>query len=255
MQRNMKRLNDTCVWILSELYYPEDSATGHNVTKVAEGLATSRKVRALCAQPTYQARGIKAKKNELYNNVQIHRCGATTLNKDVLVFRILNLLTISTSIFFNTLLRIRRGDIVLVVTNPPTLPFVIFLACKFRGAKIILRVEDVYPDALIAAGMVNADSTLVKVFDALQRRLYKRVDSIVVLGRDMMQLVKSKMREETPQMTLITNFADSDQIQPLPREKNPLLQKLGIIDKFVIQYQEIWEGHMELKVWWNVQKY
>jgi glycosyltransferase involved in cell wall biosynthesis len=232
----MEQSNDRCVWVLSELYFPEDSATGHNVTKVAEGIAVSHKVRILCAQPTYQARGLKAKKNEIHNNVHIHRCGASTLNKDILAFRILNLLTISASIFFNTLLKIKRGDIVLVVTNPPTLPFVIFLACKIRGAKIILRVEDVYPDALVAAGMVKSDSLLVKVFDALQRRLYKRVDRIIVLGRDMMQLVKSKMGDDTSHVALITNFADSDQITPLNRDSNSLLQKLGLIDKFVIQY-------------------
>ena len=58
----MEKSKEECVWVLSELYYPEDSATGHNVTKVAEGLAVSYSVRALCAQPTYQARGTKAKK-------------------------------------------------------------------------------------------------------------------------------------------------------------------------------------------------
>jgi len=230
-----KSLNKS-IWILSELYYPEDSATGHNVTNVAEGLAESFNVRALCAQPTYQARGLKAPINEVHNKVRIHRCGATSLNKDVLAFRLVNLVTISLSIFFNALARIKRGNVVLVVTNPPTLPFVVFLACKIRGARIILRVEDVYPDALIAAGMVKADSTLVKVFNVLQRGLYKRVDRIIVLGRDMMQIVKRKMEDDTSYVVLITNFADIEQIKPLPRDSNALLRRLGLIDKFVIQY-------------------
>jgi colanic acid biosynthesis glycosyl transferase WcaI len=232
----MKRGKETYVWILSELYYPEDSATGHNVTKVSEGLATSFHVNALCSQPTYQARGIKAKKNELHNNVQIHRCAASTLNKDILAFRIINLITISASICINILFKVRKGDIVLVVTNPPTLPFAVFIACKIRGAKIILRVEDVYPDALIAAGMVRPDSMIVKVIDALQRRIYKGVDKIVVLGRDMMKLVQGKITGNISHITLITNFADSDQILPLPRNRNSLLQRLGLADKFVVQY-------------------
>jgi len=232
----MKKSAKKNIWILSELYYPEDSATGHNVTNVAEGLAESFNVRALCAQPTYQARGLKAPINEVHNMVHIHRCGATSLNKDVLAFRLVNLVTISLSIFFNALARIRRGEVVLVVTNPPTLPFVVGLACKLRGAKMVLRVEDVYPDALVAAGMVRSGSFMVRLFDALQRRLYKSVDRIIVLGRDMLQLVQSKMDQDTSYITLITNFADSDQIRPLPRKSNPLLLRLCLVDKFVIQY-------------------
>ncbi len=224
------------IWVLSELYYPEDSATGHNITKVAEGLAASYNVSVLCSQPTYQARGTKAPSDEVRNNVRVHRCRATTLNKDVLAFRLVNLLTISVSIFFNALMKIQRGDLVLVVTNPPTLPFVVVIACRIRGAKIVLRVEDVYPDALVATGMAKANSLLVRAFSVLQRRLYSRVDQIVVLGRDMMRLVESKMIDNDTPVILITNFADSDQIAPMPRESNSLLQKLGIIDKFVIQY-------------------
>jgi colanic acid biosynthesis glycosyl transferase WcaI len=224
------------IWILSELFYPEDSATGHNVTHVAEGLAASFHVRALCAQPTYGSRGLKAPINELHNNVQIHRCRATTLNKDVFSRRVINLITISVSIFINALIKIKRGDIAFVVTNPPTLPFAVYLASKLRGAKIILRIEDVYPDALVAAGMARQSSVLVRFFDFLQRRLYVGVDRIVVLGRDMKNLVKGKMKFHTDRIVLITNFADSDQIKPLQRESNPLLQRLGLIDKFVVQY-------------------
>ena len=143
------------IWILSELYYPEESATGYYVTKVAEGLALRHRVRVLSAQPTYKARGTRAPKDELHNNVHIHRCAATTLDKDIVAFRLVNLLTISTSIFLNAIWRIRCGDVVLVVTNPPTLPFVVFLACKIRRAKLVLRIEDVYPEALVAAGFAG----------------------------------------------------------------------------------------------------
>ncbi len=224
------------LWILSELYYPEDSATGYNLTKVAEALAENFHVRVLCAQPTYKARGIKAPTNEIHEDVQIHRCAATALNKDVILFRLVNLITVSLSIFFNALVRIRKNDIALVVTNPPTLPFVVILACKLRGAKLVLRVEDVYPEAMVATGMAGQNSSAVKVFGALSRLLYKKVDMIIALGRDMKQLILNKIGNEAEHVTIITNYAEGDQIVPLPRLDNPLLKKLGLIDKFVLQY-------------------
>jgi len=232
----MVRSNKNRFWVLSELYYPEESATGYYVTKVAEGLAATYNVCALCAQPTYKARGTKAPTDEIHNNVQIHRCAATTLNKDILAFRFVNLFTISVSIFFNALRRIKHGDIVMVVTNPPTLPFVVFLACRLRGAKLILRIEDVYPEAIIAAGISGQGSAVVRALNALHRLLYKRADRVIVLGRDMKQLVQNKIGDDAAHVTIITNWGDSDQISPLARESNPLLRRLGLVDKFVIQY-------------------
>jgi hypothetical protein len=48
-------------WIVSELYYPEETSTGHFMTRLAEGIAGCRRpVGVLCSQPTYSARGAQA---------------------------------------------------------------------------------------------------------------------------------------------------------------------------------------------------
>lgn len=224
------------LWVLSELYYPEDSATGYYVTKTAEALAATHQVSVLCAQPTYRARGTVAPAYEILNNVRVHRCAATTLNKDVLIFRLVNLFTISVSLFFKALQSIRQGDIVLVVTNPPTLPFVVLMACKLRRARLILRIEDVYPDAMIAAGMAQPQSVIVSILNAMHRWLYRNVDRVIVLGRDMLELVRKKLQHEAGHVSIITNWADCGDIAPQARDDNALLQKLGLTKKFVVQY-------------------
>jgi glycosyltransferase involved in cell wall biosynthesis len=224
------------LWVLSELYYPEDSATGYYITQIAESMAGFCQVEVLSAQPTYRARGTRAPADEVLKNVHIHRCAATTLNKDILVFRLLNLFTISVSLFFNAVWKIRRSDIVLVVTNPPTLPFVALLATKLRGAKLILRIEDIYPDAMVAAGMVKPTSLLVRFLNVVHRSLYRNADRVVALGRDMLRLIHRKLGAEAGHVSTITNWADSDLIAPLDRSTNPLLRKLGLGEKFVIQY-------------------
>jgi colanic acid biosynthesis glycosyl transferase WcaI len=232
----MARAERRRVWYLSELYYPEDSATGYYVTKTAEALAATHNVSVLCAQPTYRARGTKAPAYEILNNVHVYRCAATALNKDVLTFRLLNLLTISVSLFFKAVRSIRQGDLVLVVTNPPTLPFVAFLACKLRRARLILRIEDVYPDAMIAAGMVRPGSVIVRMLNFMHRSLYRNVDRVIVLGRDMLQLVRKKLQQNDGHVSIITHWADCGEITPLKRNENLLLQKHGLTDKFVVQY-------------------
>ncbi len=232
----MSKKQEKTVWVLSELYYPEETGSGYYITKIAENIATRRRVRVVTVQPTYAARGIKAPVDEVHHNVQIHRCGATALNKDILLFRLLNLLTISVSVFFNALRSIRKNDVVLVITNPPTMPLIACMVCKLRGAKMVLRLEDIYPEVLVAAQIIKADSAVAGIINAVQKNIYQRSDRILVLGREMMELVYEKTGHRLKQVDLIPHWADSDQIGPLPREENPLLSHLGILDKFVIQY-------------------
>ena len=231
----MKKQEKT-IWVLSELYYPEETGSGYYITKIAEDIATRHRVSVLTVQPTYAARGTKAPKDEVHHNVLIHRCRATALNKDILLFRLLNLLTISVSVFFNALRRIRKHDVVLVITNPPTLPLIASFVCKIRGAKMVLRLEDMYPEVLVAAQIIKADSAVAKIISAVQKNIYKRSDRILVLGRQMTELVHGKTGNGIEKVSLITHWADCDEIKPLPRERNTLLNRLGILNKFVVQY-------------------
>lgn len=224
------------IWVLSELYYPEESATGYYLTRIAEGLAGEFDVHVLSAQPTYLARGTRAPKIEVHAGVSIRRCSGTTFNKNNLLSRTVNLVTISISIFLRSLVELRRGDTVLAVTNPPTLPFVAALACKVRGAQLVLKIEDLYPDALVAAGIVRRDALLARVFDRAQGWLYRFATRIVVLGRDTQEILSERHPGIAPKIVYIPHWADLSVIRPAPREENRLLAKLGLGDKFVVQY-------------------
>lgn len=224
------------VWVLTELYYPEETGSGYYITKIAEAIADRHCVRVLTVQPTYGARGTKAPADETINKVRIHRCAATAFNKDILLFRLLNLITISASVFFNALFRIRKGDVVLVITNPPSLPLIACAACRLRGALLVLRLEDIYPEVLVAAQIVKANAPLVKVIDAVHKQIYRRADRILVLGREMANLIHDKTGNGASRSHLITHWADSDEIAPRQKDENALLKQLGLVDKFVVQY-------------------
>lgn len=224
------------VWVISELYYPEDTATGYFLTGIAEGLARRYAVNVLYSQPTCSERGVRAPAKEQRNGVNIRRCFGTTLDKNIIALRLINLLTISFSLFLNALRDIARNDFVLVVTNPPLLPFLIALACKLRSAKCLLLIHDVYPEVLVVTGMIKADSFLAQFINCLTRKLYLGVEHIVVLGRDMKQLVCEKLVPATHPVAIVPNWGDIDGVSPSPRENNSLLKELKIDDKFVVQF-------------------
>ena len=224
------------VWVISELYYPDEAATGHYMTRIAEGLASIGPVSVLCAQPHYFAPGGRAPARETRNGVSIERCRATTLDKNKFLFKLVNVLSISLSILGKALGRVGRGDIALVVTNPPLLPFVAALVCRLRGARCILRIDDVYPEAMVNAGLIRPGGWLAGGLNWLTRQLYQSVDRIVVLGRDMRRVVARKMEHGQDRIVVITNWADADCVTPTPRSQNALLQELGLADKFVVGY-------------------
>lgn len=227
------------MWVITELYYPEDNQTGYYLTRIAEGLADRFDVRVICGQPNYAARGIKAAKHEVHRGVEIHRVWATTLDKNVLPLRLINMLTLGISMFLKSVWKIRRGEIVLVVSAPPSLPFGTALAAKIRHAAYNLIIQDKYPEILVAVGKANPHSLFVRILNKLNTRLYDAAERIIVVGRDMKELVTSQLSAKTDtanKIVVIQNWAALEEIEPLPRRDNPLLKELGLIDKFVFLY-------------------
>lgn len=225
------------VWFVSELYYPEETSTGYLLTRTAEVLAEAPyDVRAICAQPTYSQRGARAPRREVRRGVQIERCWSTTLDKDRLVLRAVNAVSLAVTIFLTALARVARGDLVFVVTNPPLLPFVTYAAARLRGARVALIVHDIYPDALVAASMMRDEALLTRVARRMTRWLYRSVAYVVVLGRDMEGLVREAVGGRGTEVVVIPNWADLDDLAPSERAANPILAEHGLLGKFVLEY-------------------
>lgn len=223
------------IWVVTELYYPEDGATGHLLTQIAEGLAESADVHVLCAQPNYTRKQSRAPVTETHNGVKIRRCRSTSFSKDRLALRLVNMLTVLISFTWNLAWRLRRGDTVLVVTNPPPLPFTTRLACWLRGSRCMLLIHDVYPDVLVPTGFVKRDSLTYRVINVLCRRLFRSMHQIITIGRDMQQRVVAKYPPLASKCSVIPNWCD-ESIHPLSQEENPLRKQLQLDNRFVVLY-------------------
>lgn len=224
------------LWVVTELYYPEETSTGYYLTRIAEGLAEDFDVKVICGQPNYSARGAVAPKREIHKGVEIFRTFGTTLDKNVILFRLINMLTLGFSTFFKAVANFRKGDRVLVVTTPPSTPFITGFATLLRGAGHILLIHDNYPEILVAAQKTREDSFFVKTLNYFNRWLYKYAAKIIVVGRDMKELVGKKTAGLDIPIVTIPNWAELETVSPAPREQNSLLKELGLEDKFVFLY-------------------
>ncbi|MCU1288421.1 MAG: glycosyltransferase WbuB [Acidobacteria bacterium] len=222
--------------MVTELYYPEETSTGYYLTRIAEGLTGDFNVKVLCGQPNYSARGVRAPKRETHKQVEIFRSFGTTLDKNIILFRLINMITLSLSILWNALFQFKKGDQVLVVTTPPSLPFITAFASLVRAASYTLLIHDNYPEILIAVEKAKPESFLVKTLNFWNRWLYKYAAKIIVVGRDMEKLIELKTFGLDIPIETIPNWAELETVEPAERAENSLLKELNLEEKFVFLY-------------------
>lgn len=224
------------VVIASELMYPEVTSTGYYVSAIARHLAASYPVMALCGQPTYAARGTRGPWRETWHGVSIVRCPGTTFDKNRLIGRLTNVATLGLSSFAAALALLRRGDVVLVVTNPPVLPALVAVACRLRGATYVPVIHDLYPDLLVAVAGVSERSAAARLLRGANRWLFAGAHAVVVVGRDMQARVVEGYPASASKVSVCPNWAEADTVTPLDRRRSPLRAALGLTDAFVLMY-------------------
>jgi glycosyltransferase involved in cell wall biosynthesis len=229
-------MTGTKLWIVSELYYPEQTSTGYFLTRIAEGLSEDMHVSAVCSQPTYSEHKQHAPSRERRGGVSIYRMRSTHFAKDLLFFRALNLLTFTISTTWFALRKFRPNEKVLVVTNPPTLPPLIGAIARWKKMESYLLVHDVYPEVLSATGLLSKDSWLYRIIALLLNFCLSQFNSIIVLGRDMEKLIKNKMKSAKERVVIINNWGDHHEIYPISREENIFLEKNHIASPYIFQY-------------------
>ena len=86
--------------------------------------------------------------------------------------------------FWGVLIRARRGDILLTVTTPFMAQYAVVAAAKLKRANAILVIHDLYPDALVVAGLLRRDSFPARMIRGANARMFRALNAIVIIGRD-----------------------------------------------------------------------
>lgn len=196
------------IWIVSELFYPEESTTAYILTEIAKTLSSDFEVHAIAGTPVYE---INKPIQEL-KNVEIHRIKSKRIDKNKLVFRFQRALSLCFAMKKFIKKNISKNDLILMVTNPV---FNTLLLPKFLKRKKIdttLLVHDIFPENTLEAGIIKSGflySFVKKLFDSS----YSSVSRCIALGKDMADIIKSKTKDKVP-VLVIENWADTERIKP-----------------------------------------
>lgn len=221
-------------WIVSELFYPEEVSTGYVMTKIAEKINETESVGVICGPSGYQSAAFNAK-YKLSDKILIKRVNTPRFNKNNLLMRILGFFLLTTGIAFKIIINVKRGDKLVLVTNPPTLlPVTAFLK-MLKGFGFVIIVHDVFPENAVVGEMISKKSILYKFFLAIFNRSYRVADRLIVVGSDMEELFREKVGNKKP-ISVITNWADHTEIFPTTFSRFEENYDIETRNKIVIQF-------------------
>ncbi|WP_436488120.1 glycosyltransferase family 4 protein [Chitinophaga sp. ARDCPP14] len=225
------------LWVVTELFFPEETSTAYIMTKISEHFARDTEVHVICGPAAYQKSNLVATE-ALNANITITRVKTPGLNKDKLLQRALRMALLSIQLTYKLWRKAGRGDNVLIVTNPaPVVPLVTWV-CRWKSLKCFTIVHDVFPENLVAAKIMKPGSLPYRLLKSVFNKAYSNMAVLFVLGRDMKAVFESKLQgyKKQPDIKIVENWADTVSIAPTAKDENPVIRKLGVADKIIFQF-------------------
>ena len=126
-----------------------------------------------------------------------------------------------------------RPQVVVVETDPFLLPLLGRCLQRWHGCRLVVYLQDIYPDVAIAVGKVR-DGWFTRLLRRSLFAVYRRADRVIVLGEDMRALLTdSGIPDE--RITSLPNWVDTTRIAPVP-VRNRFREREQLDGKFVVMY-------------------
>ena len=225
--------NKQTLWIVTELFPPDETSTSYIMGEIANAMAKKYCVGVICGPEIYDKRKKLDENNKFYldPNIKVYRAEGADLDKNTTKGKALSFLIMSKRMMALVKMLVKKGDKVLMVTNPAPMVVLMGDLKEKLGFELNIRVHDVFPENTKPAGLNLPFYGLFKrVFD----KAYSKADQLIVIGRDMKEVMEQKVDRFThkPVCTIIENWADIEGIRPqnFPQDKI-ILQYAGNIGR------------------------
>lgn len=236
------------LWIISELFPPEESATGYIMGEIAKALSCKYDVNVICGPEVYDKSLKKSNVDTSECKFPVHRIRIKTFDKNKFIGKASSFLFTTLKLYKLSKKLISPNDKVLIVTNPaPMIPLIGRLKRKLDFDLTIL-VHDVFPENTKAANIhLPFFNSIKSIFD----KAYSKANNLIVLGKDMAEILHNKSQGQVP-IKIIENWGDFNNIHPIPMPpgNKVILQYAGNIgrvqglDKFLSKLPPELEFHI-----------
>ena len=220
---------------VNQYYWPDHASTAQHLTDLAESLAAQgHEVHVLCSRGGYKPGTERPPTRESHNGVEIHRVEATSMGRKTTMHRMVDYLSFYLRATLAALF-LPKADVVVTLTTPPIIGLIGTILRRLKGSKHVYWSMDLHPDGSLALGRMSPKNPVVKALAWISDAVYRKADTIVVLGQYMADRIAAK---QVPRDRLVTIpvWSRRDEIYPLDRQGHPLRESLGLSNKFVVMY-------------------
>lgn len=240
------------LWIVTELFPPDETSTSYIMGEIANVMVRKYRVGIICGPEVYDKRKKLDENNKFHLNpsIDVYRVEGADLDKNTTKGKAISFLLMSKRMITLVKSLVKKGDKVLMVTNPAPMVVLIGRLKAKIGFELNILVHDVFPENTKPAGLKLPFYGLFKrAFD----KAYSKADQLIVIGRDMKAVMEQKVERfaHKPVCNIIENWADIEGIHPQPfPEGRIILQYAGNIgrvqglDKVIAQLTDDVEFHL-----------
>lgn len=221
---------------VSQVFHPDRQATSVLLSQLAARLVERGFQPVVYAGYPPAASGARLPSNEQWQGVKIRRGGGRLDGKKNLAARALAYLAYSAWLKWTLLFRTPAKAHLIVLTNPPFAPVLVWLCSWWRGWTYDVFLHDVYPDGLVALGQMKPRGLLTRLWSAANRRALARARLVLVLGRDMAELCQDRYGVDAGKISVVPSWSPVDFPVHAAAEATRLWRRLGLERKFVVQY-------------------
>ncbi len=225
--------------LMAQCYAPENVSAAILITELATDLVKhGHQVSIVTGAPNYPyGRVFNGYRNWFYHvetldGVRVIRTWSYISPSKKLWARLLHYGSYSVTAFYGGLAA-GRPDVLISFSPPLPLGLSAWLLSRIWRVPWVLQLEDLYPDAAIAAGVMK-NKKIIRLFLWMERFLYERSHHISVISESFRKTLLAK-KVSNSKIELIPVWADPEEVRPLPKE-NSFRHDHGLADKFVVMY-------------------
>ena len=227
------------ILFMAQCYAPENVSAAILITELATDLRKrGHQVTVVTGAPNYpQGRIFEGYHNSIYavemlDHVRVVRTWSYISQSKNFWPRIFHYGTYSATAFYGGFFS-GRPDVIVSFSPPLPLGFSAWLLSRIFRIPWVLQLEDLYPDAAIAAGVMR-NKRVINFFLGMEKFLYQNSERISVISKNFKQILLNKGIRNS-KIEVIPVWADPDKVLPMPKQ-NTFRCEHGLSEKFVVMY-------------------
>ena len=229
--------------VITPHFEPDTAPTGIIVSSLVEQWAKQgHQIEVITSLPWYENHEIenhwkgKIFRREEKESVTITRLHPFPQDKNKLFRRLISFLAFSFLAAIASLFKRGPFDTVIALSPPLTLGNVGKVAASRHRCKLILNLQDIFPDVAVTLGKIKSRSS-IRILKKYEKFTYSGCDAITVLSKDLEENVNKKIDtiKSRPHIQVIPNFLISSSIKPQGRFTN-YREEHNLGEKLVVMY-------------------